>query len=50
VDTDRVKLPKKFEDKMTRYGLNLTGSNILFLIEKVTLNNKNQLYYQRACN
>lgn len=28
------KIPTKVDDKITRYGLNLTGSNIIFLIEQ----------------
>jgi hypothetical protein len=27
-------IPQKVDDEMTRYGLNLTGSNIIFLIEQ----------------
>ncbi|MGH1438455.1 MAG: STM4504/CBY_0614 family protein [Lewinella sp.] len=28
------KIPQKVDDEMTRYGLNLTGTNIIFLIEQ----------------
>jgi len=30
--------PQKVDDEMTRYGLNLTGANIIFLIEQSGLN------------
>ncbi|HWZ04524.1 MAG TPA: hypothetical protein VNX40_12995, partial [Mucilaginibacter sp.] len=30
-------LPQKVDDGMTRYGLNLTGANIIFLIEQSAL-------------